>query len=185
MGVQFDRMRTRLKKDCSKTSGFHHITISRHRDFTIVPSCFHHRTIVFSSSCHRTIAFSPSYHRVFIIVSSYHRVFTIVPSCIAGKDETKNHYCPNGTPSEGYRTHCVSTVCFRKCFQLPLPNEMLSRRKQFLASVGSILFSYILIWVDHWNMYMAQNKGRHVLEVNDKLKNLDTCVHVYTTRFLI
>jgi hypothetical protein len=41
----------------------------RHRDFTIVPSCFHHRSFMFSSSCHRTIAF--------------------LPSCIAGRDEIK------------------------------------------------------------------------------------------------
>ena len=48
---------------------------SYHCTFIIVPSCFHHRTILVftivpSRFHHRTIVFSPSYHRVFIIVPS-------------------------------------------------------------------------------------------------------------------
>jgi hypothetical protein len=40
------------------------IVSSHHRDFTIVPSLFHHRAVVFSSSYYRYIALSPLNFRV-------------------------------------------------------------------------------------------------------------------------
>jgi hypothetical protein len=63
---------------------FHHRTIapSRHRVFTIVPSRFHHRTIALSPSYHRVFTIVPSrfHHRAIVFSPSYHCVFTIVPS---------------------------------------------------------------------------------------------------------